>query len=228
MAHRSAFRNAERFYDSYVKPLGAVTVVEIGSQDVNGSIRQYFPEPIKYIGVDFADANGVDLVLSDPYKLPFSDGEIDVVVCSSCLEHSEFFWLTFMEMMRVLKPDGLCFINVPSNGPVHGYPVDCWRFYPDAGRALERWANRNGFDVAMLESYTTPQNGGTFNDFVAVYVRDVTTIARHPFRILARLEQFDNGYLHGESSVRNANHLPEDQRTLFTIRRYLNDRLQPI
>lgn len=228
MAHRSAFRNAERFYDSYLKRLGSITVVEIGSQNVNGSIRQYFPAPIKYIGVDFADAAGVDIVLADPYKLPFSDGEIDAIVCSSCLEHSEFFWLTFMEMMRVLKPNGLCFINVPTNGPVHGYPVDCWRFYPDAGRALERWANRQGHDVVLLESYITPQDGGTFNDFIAVYLRDAGEITDHPFRILSRLEQFENGYVFGESGARNVKHIPEDQRTLFTLRRYLNDRLKPI
>jgi SAM-dependent methyltransferase len=70
------------------------------------------------------------------YKLPFADGSVDVVLSSSCFEHSEFFWLLFLEILRVLRPEGLFYLNAPSNGPFHRYPVDCWRFYPDSGNAL--------------------------------------------------------------------------------------------
>ena len=228
MAHRSAFKNAERFYETYVKPLGQITIVEVGSQDVNGSIRQIFSDKVKYIGVDFAEANGVDVVLNDPYVFPFADGYAEAFVCSSVFEHSEFFWLTFTEMMRILKPGGLCFLNVPSNAAVHGYPVGCWRFYPDSGRALERWSIRQGYSVAMLESFMTPQDGGTFNDFVAVYVRGAEFSGHYPRRITDNLEQFENCYVLGSSEMKNPKHMPEDQCTIFTVRRYLNDRLQPV
>ena len=107
-----------------------VSIVEIGSQDVNGSIRPTFGPDVNYVGVDFANAAGVDVVLSDPYSFPFQDNEIDVVVSSSCFEHSEFFWLTFLEAVRIVRPGGLIYLNAPSNGPFHQYPVDCWRFYP--------------------------------------------------------------------------------------------------
>ncbi len=225
MAHETGFRNAERFYDTYVKPLGAVQVIEIGSQDVNGSIRRYFPPPITYIGVDFADAKGVDVVLTDPYRLPFDDASTDVIVCSSCFEHSEFFWLTFMEMMRVLKPNGLCYLNAPSNGPVHGYPVDCWRFYPDSGLALQNWANRQGYDVVLLESYTGHQAGGNFNDFVGIFLRDAEHLGRYPERILDKITHFDNGYVQGEQARRHQKQLTEDQRNLLEIKEFLKRRL---
>lgn len=225
MAHRSAFRNAQRFYNAYVKRLGAVGVVEIGSQDVNGSIRQFFLPPVTYTGVDFADANGVDIVLDDPYRLPFEDASVDVLVCSSVFEHSEFFWLTFVEMCRVLKAGGLLFLNVPSNGPVHGYPVDCWRFYPDAGRALQNWAKRQGYDMVMLESYISHQEGGTFNDFVAVYVKGAEHLADHPGRIAPGHPATENIYLHGEAEIRNKKVFPEDQRALQVITNYVADRL---
>jgi SAM-dependent methyltransferase len=228
LAHETAFRNAERFYDAYVKPLGAVQVIEIGSQDVNGSIRRYFPPPITYIGVDFADAKGVDVVLTDPYKLPFDDASIDVVLCNSCFEHSEFFWLTFMEMMRVLRPNGLCYLNAPSNGPVHGYPVDCWRFYPDSGKALQNWANRQGADVLLLESFTSYQAGGTFNDFVGVFLRDAVHLDQYPRRILDKFKDFENGYVQGDrGKARNPVMLTEDQRALLQVRDFLNGRLNP-
>ena len=50
--------------------------------------------------------------------------------------HIEFFWLTWLEMARILKPGGLIFLVAPSRGPEHRYPQDCWRFYPDGYRAL--------------------------------------------------------------------------------------------
>jgi len=40
----------------------------------------------------------------------------------------------------VLAPGGLACIIAPSRGPEHRYPLDCWRFYPDAFRALARWS----------------------------------------------------------------------------------------
>ena len=82
---------------------------------------------------------GVDIVLDDPYRLPFGDGEVDVVVSGQMLEHCEFFWLSFGEMLRILKPDGYLFLIVPSAGPIHNYPVDCYRFYPDAMKALAKY-----------------------------------------------------------------------------------------
>ena len=59
----------------------------------------------------------------------------------------------FNEALRVLKPTGLLYINAPSNGAYHRYPVDCWRFYPDSGVALQNWGNRSGYECALLEFF---------------------------------------------------------------------------
>ncbi|WP_309088558.1 class I SAM-dependent methyltransferase [Phenylobacterium sp.] len=227
MVHRTAITNAKLFFDAYVRPLGEVTVVEIGSQNVNGSIRDQFVG-VKYIGLDFAKAKGVDIVLEDPYAFPLEDESIDVVVSSSCFEHSEFFWLTFLEAIRILKPGGLFYLNAPSNGPVHGYPVDCWRFYPDAGSALARWAVRQGYDVIELESYTSDQAGGYLNDYVAVFLKDSTKLDAHPNRILPRIKDYSNGRLHGAREITHQQQLTEDQRALRALQNYLKDRLRPI
>ncbi len=224
--HQTAMKNAQAFYDAYVHALGRVTVIEIGAQDVNGSIRTCFGSDVTYIGVDFADANGVDVVLDDPYVLPFETASVDVVVCNSCLEHSEFFWLAFQEMARVLKPGGLCYLNVPSNGPVHGWPVDCWRFYPDSGKALAKWATRVGFPMELLESCVTGQDGGSFNDFIAVLVRDPSKADHHHGRMLGKVGNFENGWLRGETVRRNAVVQPEDQRILNRVMALVGGRLR--
>ena len=108
--HQTAMNNCKSFFETYSKAFEAkpkTTVVEIGSQDVNGSLRQVCPSSFEYIGVDFQKAKGVDIVLDDPYALPFESETIDIVISSSCFEHSEMFWLVFLEILRVLKPTGL-------------------------------------------------------------------------------------------------------------------------
>jgi SAM-dependent methyltransferase len=199
--HPSAHDNGRLFFETYLGAGEALTVLDIGAQDVNGSLRDGAPVACRYIGVDFAPGRGVDVVLDDPYHLPFADGSIDAVVSSSCFEHVEMFWLSFNEVLRVLKPQGLFYLNAPSNGDFHRYPVDCWRFYPDAGAALVRWGVRSGFRPALLESFTAYQKQDVWSDFVAVFVKDEACVARHPARMLDRVERFMNGRRHGEAGL---------------------------
>jgi len=167
--HPTAMLNGKMFFDVYGARMATGTVVDVGAQDVNGSLREVCPPHLNYVGVDFVAGTGVDVVLDDPYRLPFADASVDVVVSSSCFEHAEMFWLPFLEIMRVLKSPGLFYLNAPSNGEYHRYPVDCWRFYPDSGKALTTWACRSGYDAVLLESYTCKQIGDVWNDFVAAF-----------------------------------------------------------
>ena len=102
--------------------------------------------------------------------------------------------------MRVLKPTGLYYLCAPSNGPFHKYPVDCWRFYPDCGTALAKWANRNKVDAVMLESFTTQQDFGIWNDFVAIFAKDVKFMHKFPNRILENKTNITNGLVNGFDS----------------------------
>jgi SAM-dependent methyltransferase len=135
--HDTAMEYGAEFFNVYLKNAKDLTIIDIGSQDINGSLRSVAPPNNKYIGIDFLKAKGVDVVITDQYSLPFDNESVDVIVSSSCFEHSEFFWLLFNEGLRILKPTGLMYINAPSNGPFHRFPVDCWRFYPDSGVALQ-------------------------------------------------------------------------------------------
>lgn len=162
--HASALEQASEFFGRY--PLETASVVEIGSQNVNGSLRDVCPKHYSYTGLDYSPANGVDIVLEDEYKFPLPDGCTDIVVTSSCFEHAEMFWLTFLEGVRILKPGGLFYINAPSKGEYHAYPQDCWRFYPDAAKALLKWAGRNGYNCVVEYTKLLDNHWG---DFVVVY-----------------------------------------------------------
>lgn len=198
--HPSAMTLGALFFECYLSDAAGKTVVDLGSRDVNGSLRQACPVTASYIGVDFEAGAGVDVVLQDPYQLPFADASVDVVVCSSVFEHSQFYWVVFLELMRILKPEGLLYLNVPSNGYIHRYPVDCWRFYPDAGSALVAWGTRNGYTPALLESFIANKSAGTlerepasaWNDFVGVFVKQASCRTRYPQRMLSRYPHYAN------------------------------------
>lgn len=218
--HHSALKIGHCFFQAYTGALAEGTVVDLGSQDVNGTLKLVCPGNLRYIGVDSAAGPGVDIVLVDPYVLPFESESVDVIVCSSVLEHSEFFWLLFLEALRVLKPHGLMYINAPANGEFHRYPVDCWRFYPDAGGALVRWAQRNGVPALLLESFVGEQDGDQWNDFVAVVLKDRSNLPRYPQRILDMKADFTNGIRASSGEILlNYRIEPEDQFRLKGIRR---------
>jgi SAM-dependent methyltransferase len=223
--HITAQENCQLFYDCYGDAIKQnapnARVMEIGSQDVTGSIRECCPTEFDYIGVDVVEGKGVDIILNDPYSLPFPDESIDVVVSSSCFEHTELFWVLYLEIMRILRPSGLFYLNVPSNGAFHRYPVDCWRFYPDSGCALISWAKRNNFNPELLESYTSFQKKDIWNDFVAVFLKDKIKISEYPRRIIDGFKSFTNGLTSRDGNVINYQQFPED----FIMRILLSDAL---
>jgi SAM-dependent methyltransferase len=201
--HDTAMSYGKYFFSTYLKGATGLTILDIGAQDVNGSLRSVAPMNNHYIGADFVKGKGVDVILDDPYVLPFEDGSIDVVVSSSCFEHSEFFWLLFNEALRVLKPTGLLYINAPSNGAYHRYPVDCWRFYPDSGFALEKWGNRSGYECALLESFTGVRKTQLWHDFVSVFIKDKIHASQFPNRIQFNTREFMNGRLLNSEEIIN-------------------------
>ena len=210
--HDTSMEFGKRFFDTYAKNRSSLKIVDVGSQDVNGSLRSVAPPNNEYIGLDFVEGKGVDVVITDPYSLPLEDNSIDIVVSSSCFEHSEFFWLLFNDIQRLLKPSGLFYLNVPSNGLFHRYPVDCWRFYPDSGVALQNWARRNGLKTALLESFTGTQKMDRWNDFVAVFVKDPSFINDYTDRIQTTFSDYTNGITFETNTFTNAIETQEDQR----------------
>jgi hypothetical protein len=197
--HVSALNTGKLFFDTYVSKLDSPVVVDIGAQDVNGSLRSVMsPNVSKYVGVDFVEGKGVDVVLQDPYKYPFEDNTFDVLVTSSCYEHSELFWISFLEGMRVLKDTGLMYINAPSAWMMyHRYPVDCWRFWPDAGKGLETWSKYSGLNSSVLESYVCPPGPGEYvADFVCVMIKNANYINDYNSRTIDDLQPFQQ-YFNG-------------------------------
>lgn len=133
-------------------------VLEIGSFNVNGSVRDLF-ETDDYLGVDMREGPGVDAVCNAhdiPYHIP--QVEFEVIVCTEMLEHDDRFWETMTVIGYMLERGGLLILTARGNGfPLHGYPLDFYRFMPSAATPLLALAQCEKIDVAE-----DPQDPGIF------------------------------------------------------------------
>ena len=111
-------------------------VLEVGSYDVNGSVRPTILalEPISYTGVDQSAGPGVDRVVGATELVEtFGTGSFDVVISTEMLEHVVEWKPIIVELVNVLAPGGLLVLTTRSVGfPYHPYPVDTWRYTVEA------------------------------------------------------------------------------------------------
>jgi hypothetical protein len=179
--HDTASQIGESFFSVYLAGKGSnLHILDVGSLDLNGSLRRFAPSGANYIGIDLAPGPGVDLVLNDPYQFPFDDNKFDAIISTSSFEHDSMFWLTFLEIVRVAKQGAPIYINAPSNGSYHLYPRDCWRFYPDAALSLIDWAKRNGHSLSLAESFIALRQTDVWNDCVMVFLKSAARDAGAP------------------------------------------------
>lgn len=157
--HQSSIDKMTAFRERYLaeKINETLRILDLGSQDVNGSYRSLFAESHwHYAGLDMAAGNNVDIVLKTPYIWnEVASESVDVVISGQAFEHIQYFWITMLEVARVLKPGGICCILAPSSGQEHRYPLDCWRFYPDGMASLAHFSQ-----MEVIETVTQWQDLG--------------------------------------------------------------------
>ena len=126
-------------------------VIEVGSMDVNGSLRSHVEslKPKRYVGVDFAAGKSVDVVCDAcDLRKKFGKESFDVVLSTEMLEHAEDWRGAITAMKRVLRPRGILLLTARGPGfPLHGFPHDWHRFTVDDVRRM--FAD---FQVEALES----------------------------------------------------------------------------
>ena len=141
-------------------------VLEIGSRDVNGSVKPFIQtfRPKEYVGIDLAAGPRVNVVLPAEQAVKYFGAEsFDVVISTETLEHVEDWRSVITNIKEVLMPSGYVFITTVCQGyPLHDYPADCWRYEVEDMEKIFRDFNilvlREEDDYAVFLKAQKPEN----------------------------------------------------------------------
>ena len=144
--HKSSYLKMQYFKETYLNPNEELKILDIGSFDKDGNYNYGLilnEKKWTYHGLDLKQGNNIDIVVENAYDWEdeIEDETYDLVISGQAFEHIEFFWLTLEQVKRVLKPGGLFFLIVPSTGPVHKNPYDCYRFNENSMKAMAKYIN---------------------------------------------------------------------------------------
>ena len=136
-------------------------VLEVGSYDVNGSVRPTVEalEPRIYVGVDQSEGPRVDVVCkATDLAARFGSKSFDVVISTEMLEHVEDWRPVMTNMVDVLGDGGWMYLTTRGPGfPYHPYPIDRWRYTVDAMADI---LDRCGLEPIVVTP--DPQAAGVF------------------------------------------------------------------
>lgn len=133
-------------------------VYEIGSRNVNGSVRQLFPAIADYHGIDLADGPDVDAVAdAESYVPPFVP---QTVVCCEVFEHAPNAEQIVHQIATVLAPGGRVILTMagPCRMPHSGHDGRQLRhgeFYRNVSPDLLRAWLRDFLEVEVVENIDT-------------------------------------------------------------------------
>lgn len=105
-----------------------VTVLECGSRDINGTVRDLFPNA-KWIGVDTVEGNGVDVVADfTKYQHP---KPVAVVVSCEVLEHTKNWRSIIAAAAKNLRKGGMFLVTAAGPGRAPHSAKDGGPLQPD-------------------------------------------------------------------------------------------------
>ncbi len=105
-------------------------VIEVGSYDVNGSLRYVVEllEPAEYVGIDIMEGPGVDVVCaSENLVQKFGKERFDAVLSTCAFEHIKNWKESISNIKNICKKNGIILFIAPSKWPYHEYPYDYWK-----------------------------------------------------------------------------------------------------
>lgn len=135
------------------------SVLEIGSLNINGTIRDFFTD-CEYIGIDVGEGKDVDIVCpGQDYDAP--DKSFDVVCSTECFEHNPYWLETFNNMIRMCKDGGMVFFTCATTGrPEHGTT----RTTPQNSPFTSQWNYYKNLEASDFTSVINFDN--IFDDYI--------------------------------------------------------------
>jgi len=123
MAHIQQFRFINFISQVLPEFFYSKKVLEIGSLNINGSVRRFYND-CEYTGIDVAPGNDVDIV-SNGENYYEKANTYDVIISCECMEHNPMYQKTWLNMLRLIKDDGLLIMTCATFGRLqHGTSIN--------------------------------------------------------------------------------------------------------
>ncbi len=106
-----------------------VTVLDIGGRNINGSVKDLFPNAASYTAMDIREGDGVDVVADAATWTP--DREYQVVVCTEVFEHTASWPQICQTAFKACASGGMFIATMAGPGrPSHSAVDGGWRLHP--------------------------------------------------------------------------------------------------
>ena len=182
-------------WEDYLADIGnksGMKILEVGSRQEPGrpSMRRKFPEA-DYTGFDYYQGENVDVV-GDAHKLSsyFGDKRFDLIFSNASFEHFAMPWLVSFEIVKLLKPGGIVFIETHFSFSSHERP---WHFFQFSDKAMEVLFPRS-MGIEVIESGLSNPIVGRFSCLADNYLRNkpVTGLYCHTEFLGRKVEEHKN------------------------------------
>lgn len=144
--------NVAKFYESYIPIYAKGDLIDLGC----GSVPLYgwYKKYVRMVTcVDWAktphNSKYIDIECDLSTYIPVQDGAFDTIILSDVLEHIPNPDNIWAEMNRVLRKDGILFLNVPFMYWIHEIPHDFYRY---TEFSLRRFCENYGFEILEFVS----------------------------------------------------------------------------
>jgi SAM-dependent methyltransferase len=138
-------------------PEPPTSVIEIGSRDINGTVRDFFPSAV-YTGLDISPGRGVDIVADGSIWRP--PEPVDCVVTTEVLEHAHGARYIIANAYRMLKTGGVFIATMaapprPPHSAIDGGGLRVGEYYRNVHeRLLAHWVRSAGWQGFVIDDDT--------------------------------------------------------------------------
>ncbi len=110
-----------RIRESFPSHFNACRVLDVGSRDVNGNIKDMFFADCDYKGLDLIAGDNVDIISSAVNWSSMNPYPYDTIICTEVLEHDYEWEASIAAMIAMLRNGGLLIITAAGpKRPEHG------------------------------------------------------------------------------------------------------------
>lgn len=201
MAHHQQLEFINSFKEYFIKD--KIKILEIGSYNYNGSIRQFF-ENSNFTGVDVVKGKDVDIIY-DGKNLNFKKNFYDLTISCECFEHNPYWKENFLDMINFTKPGGFVVVTCATLGrPEHGTERTDLKSSPGS---MKKWNYYKNLEAKDFEKIKLKEKFSNYCFWENKISRDLYFIGikKNNYKYENDLEKFSEYFIYKNSIVRQLN-----------------------